>query len=126
MPGKIKYCKQTKNEYLTKLRRVFAKHKHIRASFDEIEVEQHPTVDGVYGVKLHQVCSLDSCYHDDGYSIFLWDFRKKDKPTILVATWQPEQYFDGNKVIKISREEIFELGDFLDELDRLISKRSRI
>lgn len=113
LPDKIKYNKQTKTQYLTNLRKVFARNKHIRVTFDEIEVEQHPTVDGVYGVTLHQGYSSDS-YHDDGYLFLLWDFRKEDKPTIHVRTWQPDKYNDGKKVVKISEDDKIGMGDFGD------------
>lgn len=39
---------------------------------------------------------------------------KGEEPTKHVATWQTENYYDGNKDINISREEIFGLGDFPD------------
>lgn len=115
LPDKIKYNPQTKTQYLKNLKRNFAKNKYIRVTFDEIEVEEHPTIDGVYGVTLHQGYSSDN-YHDDGYLFLLWDFRKENKPTIHVRTWQPDKYNDGKKMVKISKEERPNMGDF-DELE---------
>lgn len=113
LPDKIQYNKQSKKQYIQNLKKVFAANKHIRVTFDEIEVENHPTLDDVYGVTLHQGYSSDR-YHDDGYLFLLWDFRKGDKPTIHVRTWQPDKFNDGNKVVKISEQQKIGIGDFED------------
>lgn len=107
LPDKIKYTKQTKTEYLNKLRSVFKISKHIKVTFDEIEVMRHPANKDFYGVTLHQGWTTDR-YHDDGYIFLLWDFRDEDAPQIHVRTWQPDQFNGG----KLPKDEIFSLGDF--------------
>lgn len=104
---KIQYSKQTKQQYLTNLRRVFRNNEHIRVTFDEIKVMRHPANVDFYGVTLHQGFTSDS-YHDDGYIFLLWDFQDEAQPKIHVRTWQPDK-INGNK---IPEHEIFNLADF--------------
>lgn len=107
MPDKITYKKQSKQEYLKNLKAVFAANKHIRVTFDEIEVLRHPVDINFYGVTLHQGYTSDR-YHDDGYVFILWDFSKEDAPQIHVRTWQPDR-LNGDRLPK---NEIFKLADF--------------
>ena len=112
LPDKIIYKKQSKAEYLSKLRMVFKANKQIRVTFDEIEVVRHPVNKDFYGVTLHQGYTSDR-YHDDGYLFLLWDFRDEDHPQIHVRTWQPDAYnSDGKGTKRIPKDEIFTLGDF--------------
>lgn len=108
IPDKIQYKKQSKQEYLTNLRRVFNAAKYIRVTFDEIKVKRHPTLADFYGVTLHQGYT-SSNYHDDGYLFLLWDFTDEDRPLIHVRTWQPDKYGDGSE---LAQEDIFCLEDF--------------
>ena len=107
LPDKIIYKKQTKQEYLTNLRRVFAVNSYIRVTFDEIKVMRHPVNPNFYGVTLHQGYTSNN-YHDDGYLFLLWDFTDEDMPQIHVRTWQPDQINGG----RIPEDEIFSLSDF--------------
>ena len=107
LPDKIIYKKQTKQEYLTNLRRVFANNSYIKVTFDDIKVMRHSTNPNFYGVTLHQGYT-SSNYHDDGYLFLLWDFSNEDQPQIHVRTWQPDQ-INGDR---IPDEEIFSLNDF--------------
>ena len=104
---KIQYNKQTKAEYIAKLRRIFSAVSYIKVTFDEIEVMRHPAKKDFYGVTLHQGYST-SDYHDDGYLFLLWDFTNEDAPQIHVRTWQPDR-IDGKTLPK---DEIFSLSDF--------------
>lgn len=107
LPDKIIYKKQTKQEYLTNLRRVFANNSYIKVTFDDIKVMRHPINPNFYGVTLHQGYT-SSNYHDDGYLFLLWDFTNEDQPQIHVRTWQPDQVNGG----RIPDDEIFSLSDF--------------
>ena len=107
MPDKIQYKKQTKQEYLGNLRRVFASNKYIKVTFDEIEVMRHPVNADFYGVTLHQGYTSDR-YHDDGYIFLLWDFRNESAPQIHARTWQPDRINGG----KLPKDEVFSLSDF--------------
>ena len=107
LPDKIVYKKQTKQEYLTNLRRVFANNSYIKVTFDDIKVKRHPVNPNFYGVTLHQGYT-SSRYHDDGYLFLLWDFTDENQPQIHVRTWQPDQINGG----RIPEDEIFSLNDF--------------
>jgi len=104
---KIRYNKQSKQQYLNNLRKVFKTTKYIHVSFDDIEVMRHPTNPNFYGVTLHQGWTSNT-YHDEGYIFLLWDFRNEDAPEIHVRTWQPDRI--GGK--ELARDEIFTLSDF--------------
>lgn len=107
MTQKIRYNKQSKQQYLNNLRRVFKTTKYIHVSFDDIEVMRHPTNSNFYGVTLHQGWTSNT-YHDEGYIFLLWDFRNENAPEIHVRTWQPDRI--GGK--ELARDEIFTLSDF--------------
>lgn len=107
LPDKIVYKKQTKQEYLNNLRRVFANNSYIKVTFDDIKVMRHPVNPNFYGVTLHQGYT-SSRYHDDGYLFLLWDFTDENQPQIHVRTWQPDQINGG----RIPEDEIFSLNDF--------------
>ena len=107
MTQKIRYNKQSKQQYLNNLRKVFSSTKYIHVAFDEIEVMRHPTNPHFYGVTLHQGWTSNT-YHDEGYVFLLWDFRNENAPEIHVRTWQPDRI--GGK--ELARDEIFTLSDF--------------
>ena len=107
LPDKIVYKKQSKQEYLTNLRRTFANNAYIRVTFDDIKVLRHPVNPHFYGVTLHQGYT-SSRYHDEGYLFLLWDFTNENQPQIHVRTWQPDQ-INGSR---IPDDEIFSLNDF--------------
>ena len=104
---KIQYNKQSKQQYLSNLRRVFQNTKYLRVNFDEIEVMRHPVNPDFYGVTLHQGWTSNT-YHDEGYVFLLWDFRDETAPQIHVRTWQPDKI--GKKALP--KDEIFSLSDF--------------
>lgn len=104
---KIQYNKQSKQQYITNLRRVFNNAKFIKVTFDEIEVMRHPVNPDFYGVTLKQGYT-SSNYHDDGYLFLLWDFSNENAPQIHVRTWQPDKI--GGQ--PLPKDEIFSLSDF--------------
>jgi hypothetical protein len=105
----VVYIKQTKQEYLNNLQRVFKNTKYINVKFEDIEVVQHPKYDDVYGVTLKQFWHTDR-YSDEGYLFLMIDFRDADKPLIQVRTWQPYKNAEGQVVTK--REDVYHLGSF--------------
>ena len=107
--NKVVYIKQSKQEYITNLTRVFKNTKYINVKFGEIEVVQHPKYDDVYGVTLKQYWHT-SGYSDEGYLFLMIDFRDADNPLIQVRTWQPYKNAEGQVVTK--REDVFHLGSF--------------
>ena len=120
LPDEVIYKKQTKNQYLTNLRRIFNNDKKnlIRVDFDEIKVVRHPSpaleYARCYGVTLHQSYKSGT-YSDEGYLFLLWDFADENKPKIYVRTWQPDAYSkDGKTKERIAEDEIFSIADFDD------------
>ena len=107
--NRVVYIKQTKQEYLNNLQRVFQNTKYINVKFEDIEVVQHPKYDDVYGVTLKQFWHTDR-YSDEGYLFLMIDFRDADKPLIQVRTWQPYKNAEGQVVTK--REDVYHLGSF--------------
>ena len=107
MTQKISYNKQSKQQYLSNLLRVFRNTQYLRVSFDDIEVMRHPTNPNFYGVTLHQGWTSNT-YHDEGYLFLLWDFRNELAPEIHVRTWQPDKL--GGK--SLPKDEVFSLSDF--------------
>lgn len=113
--NKVTYRKQSKQEYLTRLKRSFAVNKYINVKFDDVRVVKHPTKEGFYGVTVHQLYSNSSGYSDDGYLFLLWDFRDQNNVQIHVRTWQPK-YLNEAKTEELPKDEIFTAGDFSIDL----------
>ncbi|MBQ7511420.1 MAG: hypothetical protein IJ155_07270 [Prevotella sp.] len=116
---KVTYNKQSKQQYLSNLRRAFARNKYIEVKFSEIGAEggcgtvtRSNANPNMYGVRLKQEWRSTN-YSDDGYVFLLWNFNKgKDQdPVIEVRTWQPE-FTDKEKTQPLAEDEIFSLSDF--------------
>ena len=105
---KVIYNLRNKQQFLTKLRQVFAANKRIKLFFSDFKINRHPTIPTVYGVSLRQTYTSD-IYSDDGYLFLLWDFQQADAPQIHVRTWQP-RILDDQTVIP--ENEIFSLRNF--------------
>lgn len=103
----VTYQKQTKKEYIDRLRRVFASNAYINVKFDDIEIKQHKKYPTIYGVNMMQGWNT-SRYSDVGYLLLVIDFSDDDKPQIHVRTWQPDKV--GGKTL--SQEEKFQLEQF--------------
>lgn len=105
---RTEFYKKTKQQYLNDLKRSFVVNKQIRIRFDNIKVELHPTIRGIYNVQLLQHY-WSSTYHDDGYLSLVWDFTAgDDKPQIHVRVWQPDKDGFGKP---ISEDDIFSIED---------------
>ena len=98
----IQYSKQSKEQYLANLKRVFAKQGYINVKFDEIKVLRHGANPNFYGVTLIQHWN-STTYSDKGILFLVWNFENPDAPQINVRTWQP---------METSEEDIFTLDNF--------------
>lgn len=98
----IQYSKQSKEQYLQNLKRVFARQGYINVKFDDIKVMRHGANPNFYGVTLIQHWN-SSTYSDEGILFLVWDFTNQDQPKIDVRTWQP---------METSENEIFTLDSF--------------
>ncbi len=93
LSSRTEYYKETKAQYLAKLRQVFKIRKWISVKFEDIQIRMHPTKKDWYGVSLRQKYDSDG-YSDDGYLFLLWDFTEgNDHPKIHVRTWEKEKNF---------------------------------
>lgn len=102
---KVTYSIRSKQEYLSKLAKIFDSSKALDIKFSEFKILRHPTVPGIYGVTLRQEYACDT-YSDDGYLFLLWDFRDASMPLIHVRTWQPSLSIEGGD------EELIDMSDF--------------
>ena len=98
----IQYTKQSKQQYLANLKRVFARNGYINVKFDEIKVLRHGANPNFYGVTLIQHWN-SSTYSDEGILFLVWNFENPDFPQINVRTWQPMETPD---------DDIFTLDNF--------------
>ena len=99
--ARVTYAIHSKQDYISRLSKVFAVNQKIDVKFSGFRIMRHPTMDGIYGVTLRQQYKSDR-YCDDGYLFLLWDFRDKSMPLIHVRTWQPTSSISGsNEVISI-------------------------
>lgn len=105
---KIEYTKQTKRQYLDRLKNVFERNARINVTFSEIKVVRHPVNPDFYGVTLLQGWET-SGYSDVGWLFLLWDFTNPEAPQIHVRTWQPTEF--NHKPVEV-QDEIFTIDDF--------------
>ena len=109
MPS-VKYTKQTKTEYLSKLRNIFRYNRYINVNFDDVQIKRHGANPNIYGVRVVQHWNTSN-YSDEGYVYMVWDFSNPDAPQIHVRTWQP-MYLDAGKKQPLPEDEIFDLNSF--------------
>jgi len=100
----VKYNKQTKAEYLKKLKYSFASNEFINLRFADNTVKRsgNKNATNVYGIQIKQDY-FSANYGDTGYLFLLIDFTDSLAPQIHVRTWQPEKNADGS---------IYGLSDF--------------
>ncbi len=95
---KVKLNKQSKQEYINKLKLTFARNKWIDVQFTEWDesslggcgsITRSSVMPTRYGIRLKQSWR-STHYSDEGYLFLLWDIPENgDKPQIYVRTWQP-------------------------------------
>lgn len=94
------YTTQTKEQYLNKLKAVFANNKLLNINFDSINVVKHPNHENIYGVNLYQTWNSESVeggkYKDAGYVFLIIDFADEKKPMIWVRAWSIDNFFSMN------------------------------
>lgn len=106
----LKYTKQSKAEYINKLRAIFRNNRYINVKFDDVIIKRHAANPNVYGVRVVQQWSTSS-YSDEGYVYMIWDFSNPNAPQIHVRTWQPK-YIDAAQKQPLPEDEIFDLNSF--------------
>ncbi|MDE6551456.1 MAG: nuclear transport factor 2 family protein [Muribaculaceae bacterium] len=104
----VKYTKQNKQQYLSKLQGIFKNVRYINVEFDDVQIRRHGANPDIYGVRVVQNWNTSS-YSDEGYVFMVWDFTEPDRPQIHVRAWQP-MYLDNGKTQRLPEEEIFDLN----------------
>ncbi|MFI3303328.1 MAG: nuclear transport factor 2 family protein [Rikenellaceae bacterium] len=102
----VKYFKQTKTEYMTKLKKIFAANQYVNIGFEDINVVQHALYDNIYGVTLKQAWRTSN-YSDDGWLFLAIHFENDNEMYVDVRTWQP--YMLNGEILP--QHEKFTLGD---------------
>lgn len=91
----VRYNRQTKEQYLKKLKYSFAGNEYINLRFADNTVKQSGKSPQVFGIQIKQDY-FSSSYGDSGYLFLLIDFTNIEAPQIHVRTWQPEKNPDGS------------------------------
>lgn len=98
----VRYNRQTKSEYMKKLRYSFDSKEYINIRFADNIIRKSGKSDSVYGIQIKQDY-FSSNYGDSGYLFLMIDFKDSLNPLIHVRTWQPQKNSDGS---------IYGLSDF--------------
>ena len=88
MSQKVVYNRQTKQQYITNLKRAFIRNKFIRVDFSGTKIKRSLKDPTMIGIKLHQSWK-SSNYSDEGCLFLIWQFREGREPIIHVRTWSP-------------------------------------
>jgi len=91
----IKYNRQSKSEYLKRLKYSFDSKEYINIRFAENRIRRSGKGSNIYGIQIKQDY-FSTNYGDSGYLFLLVDLSDTLKPQIHVRTWQPEKNADGS------------------------------
>lgn len=86
----IKFIRQTKAEYMERLRRCFDKQEFINIRFSDTDVERSGVGGETYAIQLKQDY-VSQTYGDQGYLFLFVDFNDEKRPLIHIRTWQSER-----------------------------------
>lgn len=86
----IKYTRQTKSEYMRKLKMCFQSNQFINIRFADNDVVKMGAGGETYGIQIKQDY-YSTNYGDYGYLFLMVDFNDPDNPSIKVRTWQPDR-----------------------------------
>lgn len=86
----IKYTRQTKSEYMRKLKMCFQSNQFINIRFADNDVVKMGVGGETYGIQIKQDY-YSTNYGDHGYLFLMVDFNDPDNPSIKVRTWQPDR-----------------------------------
>lgn len=102
----VEFLRFNKDEYISRLRNVFARNAWIDVGFEDIDIFRHPRHPHMYGVSLVQYYN-SQIYSDVGYLFLLIDFSAEEEPLIHVRTWQPKQATPENLRFSMGDIEVF-------------------
>ena len=94
----IEYIKLKKSEYISRLKKQFAKKEFINIRFTDNHIDRVANKgDKVFGIQIGQYY-YSSDYSDKGYLFLMFDLENPTEPKIMVRSWQPEKAADGSIV----------------------------
>jgi hypothetical protein len=86
----IKYTRQTKAEFMKRLKHIFAGNEYINLRFADNQIRKSGVGGEIYGIQIKQDY-FSSSYGDTGYLFLMVDLNNPKEPIIHVRTWQPEK-----------------------------------
>ncbi|ADV42952.1 hypothetical protein Bache_0937 [Bacteroides helcogenes P 36-108] len=86
----VVYTKQTKQEYMKKLKHIFNSSEFVNLRFADNQVRKSGVGGEIYGIQIKQDY-FSSSYGDTGYLFLMVDLNNPKEPIIHVRTWQPEK-----------------------------------
>ncbi len=86
----VRYTRQTKEQYIRRLRSVFASNEFINLRFADNSIRKSGTQGELYGIQIRQDY-FSTNYGDTGYLFLMVDLNKPAEPIIHVRAWQPEK-----------------------------------
>jgi ketosteroid isomerase-like protein len=105
----IEYTKQTKEEYVKKLKNIFNSNSYINIKFEDIEITRDEQYNFAYGVILKQKWHTSN-YSDEGYLFLYFNFSDEDAPKIHCRTWQPSSIKNEDIMTKDKYKTIYKIG----------------
>lgn len=86
----VKYTRQSKAQYMKKLKACFASNEYVNIHFADNIIRRSASNPDIYGIQIKQDY-YSSSYGDTGYLFLLIDFKDVKAPLIHVRTWQPDK-----------------------------------
>ena len=86
----VRYTRQTKSEYMKRLKHIFRSSEFINLRFADNQVRKSGVGGEIYGIQIKQDY-FSSSYGDTGYLFLMVDLNNPKEPVIHVRTWQPEK-----------------------------------
>lgn len=86
----VRYTRQTKSEYMKRLKHIFRSAEFINLRFADNQVRKSGVGGEIYGIQIKQDY-FSSSYGDTGYLFLMVDLNNPKEPVIHVRTWQPEK-----------------------------------
>lgn len=86
----VKYTRQTKSEFMKRLKHIFAGNEYINLRFADNQIRKSGVGGEIYGIQIKQDY-FSSSYGDTGYLFLMVDLNNPKEPVIHVRTWQPEK-----------------------------------
>ncbi len=86
----VKYTRQTKAEFMKRLKHIFAGNEYINLRFADNQIRKSGVGGEIYGIQIKQDY-FSSSYGDTGYLFLMVDLNNPKEPIIHVRTWQPDK-----------------------------------